>query len=58
MPWLPGTDMQLRRPDMEQMLEEHKKDPRGARRRGCVTCLALIIAWIGITVVWVILSIV
>lgn len=41
---LGGTDMQLRRPDMEQMLEENKRDLRSVRRRGCVTCLTLVIA--------------
>lgn len=38
-----GTDMQLRRPDMEQMLNESKREPRLLRRRGCVTCLTFVI---------------
>ncbi len=54
--WL-GTDIQLRRPDMEAMLEEHKRDPRSVRRLGCVTCLALLTDWIAIIVASVLVSI-
>lgn len=54
---LGGTDMQLRRPDMENMLEENKRDPRSVRRPGCVTCLTLVVVCVLLIVGSVVFSV-